>query len=224
MSKLNIEDKQLVVPGEVIAEGMDYLPAGGVYRDEDKIIAQQIGIVKIDNRLIKLIPLTGSYTPKPGDVVIGQIANINFNGWTVDIGFSNLAVLGLRDTNEFIDQKDDLSKHLNFDEYIIAKISKVSKANLIDLSMRGPGLMKLHGGRLIDVTPSKVPRVIGKQGSMINLLKQLTGCKVFVGQNGKVWVEGDNVDKVVDAIKLIERESHVSGLTEKIEGLLGGKK
>ena len=83
--------------------------------------------------------------------------------------------------------------------------------------------MKLRDGMLIDVSPSKVPRIIGKQGSMINLLKDLSKCQVHVGQNGKVWINGDNCEKLIEAIRVIERESHISGLTEKIEKLLGGR-
>ena len=220
---LVIKEKEFVIPGDVIAEGIDYLPASGVFREKDKIIAEQIGIVNVDNRLIKLIPLTGIYRPRIGDVVIGQVVNISFNGWSVDIGFSNLALLNVRDaTSEFIERKSDLSRYFDFDDYIVAKISNVGKGNLIDLTMKGHGLMKLHDGMLMDVNSSKVPRIIGKQGSMINLLKSLTNCMIQVGQNGKVWISGDNCEKLIEAIRLIERESHISGLTEKIEKLLGG--
>lgn len=222
---LLIKDKEFVIPGDVIAEGIDYLPAGGVFREKDKIIAGQIGIVNVDNRLIKLIPLTGTYKPKIGDVVIGQIVNIGFNGWTVDIGFSNFAMLSIRDaTSEFIERKSDLSRYFDFDDFITAKISNISKGNLIDLTMKGHGLMKLHDGMLIDVSPSKVPRVIGRQGSMISLLKQLSGCMISVGQNGKAWINGENSEKLIEAIRFIERESHIPGLTERIEKLLGGEK
>ena len=220
---LIIKEKEFVIPGDIVAEGIDYLPAGGVFREKDKIIAGQIGIVSVDNRLIKLIPLTGIYKPKAGDVVIGQVVNISFNGWSIDMGFSNLALLSVRDaTSEFIERKSDLSRYFDFDDYIVAKISNVGKGNLIDLTMKGHGLMKLRDGMLIDVSPSKVPRIIGKQGSMINLLKDLSKCQVHVGQNGKVWINGDNCEKLIEAIRVIERESHISGLTEKIEKLLGG--
>jgi exosome complex component RRP4 len=226
MGNILIEDKKLVVPGEVIAEGMDFLPAAGVIRDGDKLVANKIGLVNIDNRLVKLIPLSGAYTPKIGDNVIGQVVNIGFSGWAIDFGFSNNAQLPLRDASrDFIDRNADLSQYYNFGDYVVAKISNVNKSNLVDLSMKGPGLMKLNKtyGKIVDIASSKVPRVIGKQGSMINLLKTSTGCKIFVGQNGKVWVEGDNSNKAIEAIKLIEKESHLSGLTEKVEKLLGGK-
>ena len=226
MSNLLVNDKQLVFPGEIVAEGIDYLPSQGIFRDNDQLVANRIGLVSIDNRLIKLIPLTGVYTPKVGDVVIGKIVNVGFSGWTVDFGFSNLAQLPVRDaTSEFIDRRSDLTQYFDFDDLIVTKISNLSKGNLVDLTMKSPGLFKLNKekGRLIDISSSKVPRVIGKQGSMISMLKNMTECKISVGQNGKIWVEGENEGLVVKAIEFIERESHLPGLTEKIERLLGGK-
>ena len=140
------------------------------------------------------------------------------------MGFSNLALLSVRDaTSEFIERKSDLSRFFDFDDYIVSKISNVGKGNLIDLTMKGHGLDKLHNGRIIDVNPSKIPRIIGKQGSMINTLKSLSNCMMQVGQNGKVWISGENCEKLIEAIRLIERESHTHGLTEKIEKLLGEK-
>jgi len=221
---LIIKEREFVIPGDVIAEGIDYLPGNGVYRDGNQLIAQQIGIVNLDNRLIKLVLLTGAYRPKIGDIVIGQIVNMGFNGWTLDIGFSNLAMLSVRDaTSDFIDKKADLSRYYDFDDYIVAKVLNISKSNLIDLTMKGHGLMRLKEGIIIDVSPSKVPRIIGKQGSMITMLKNLSNCEISVGQNGKVWIDGGNTGKIIEAIKLIEKESHIPGLTEKIEKMLGGK-
>jgi exosome complex component RRP4 len=222
---LIVKEKDFVIPGDVVAEGMDNLPGNGIYRDGDKLVAMQLGVVRVDNRLVKLIPLTGAYKPRVGDVVIGQVTNMNFNAWTIDINYSNLAMMNIRDgTTEFIDKKADLSRYYDFDDYVVAKILNIGKGNLIDLTMKGPGLMKLNGGRIFDVAPSKVPRVIGKQGSMISMLKTLSGCKMFVGQNGKLWVDGEKTAKVLEAVRLIERETHTSGLTEKVEKLLGGKK
>ena len=58
---------------------------------------------------------------------------------------------------------------------------------------------------------------------MIELIKNLSGCRINVGQNGKVWISGENPERIIEAIRLIEKESYLSGLTEKIENLLGGK-
>lgn len=224
MGNLLVKDKELVVPGEILIEGMDYLPANGVFREGERIIANTIGLVSIDNRLIKLIPLTGFYMPKRNDVVIGKVANINFNGWMIDIGHSNLAMLTLKEaTSEYIDKKADLSKFYDFGDIIAAKIVSVTKDGTSDLSMKGPGLNKLMNGRVIDVAPSKVPRIIGKQGSMINIIKSKINCRMVVGQNGKVWIQSEKPEdekKAIDIIRFIEKESIKEGLTEKVENLL----
>ena len=92
--------------------------------------------------------------------------------------------------------------------------------------MKGPGLKKLKGGRLIDVTSSKVPRIIGREGSMITMIKDSTKCRITVGQNGKVWISGNNVQdetKAVEAIMMVENESHSEGLTDKVKAFLEGK-
>jgi exosome complex component RRP4 len=79
----------------------------------------------------------------------------------------------------------------------------------------------LLGGIIIKVTPQKIPRIIGKEGSMIKLIKQKTACDIITGQNGVVWLRGENKAKAIEAILTIEKESHTIGLTEKIEKLLG---
>ena len=41
MGELKVKDKDIVVPGEILAVGMDYLPAGGAVRENESIIAQE---------------------------------------------------------------------------------------------------------------------------------------------------------------------------------------
>ena len=42
---------------------MDYLPAGGAFRENDKVISSQVGVVEINGRLVKVIPFAGAYVP-----------------------------------------------------------------------------------------------------------------------------------------------------------------
>ena len=74
----------------------------------------------------------------------------------------------------------------------------------------------------MNVEPSKVPRIIGKKYSMIDLLKKYTRCRIFVGKNGRIWIDGNNDSIVIaqEAIQMIERESISFGLTNKIERFL----
>ena len=74
----------------------------------------------------------------------------------------------------------------------------------------------------MEIAHSKVPRVIGKKGSMISLIKSYTKCRMFVGQNGRIWIDGD-VDDIFNAIRVIKRieeEAQVMGLTESVKSML----
>jgi exosome complex component RRP4 len=128
-------------------------------------------------------------------------------------------MLSLKDaTSDFIAKGADLTKYYDFNEYIVAKIYNVTSQNLIDLTLKGPGLRKLSGGRIINVTPHKVPRIIGKNGSMISMIKDATRCQIVVGQNGVIWISGEPENEIiaVETIRKIESESHKSGLTDEI--------
>ena len=145
------------------------------------------------------------------------------SGWRVDTATAYSAMLNVRDaTTRFIKKEEDLSQILAIGDYVVVSIINVTSQNLIDLTMRGPDLMKVDGGRIMKVNSLKVPRIIGKQGSMINLLKTKTGCEITVGQNGLVWIHGspEGEYKAEQAIKLIEAKSHLEGLTDRIEAFL----
>jgi len=226
MSKILVTDKEIVVPGQVLAEGMGFLPAGAAFRDKDRIIALKIGLVNIDGRLIKLIPLKGQYLPKIHDLVIGKIEDVMLGSWLVDYGGSKYAMLSARNFLQRNNQVDDLSQFMDVGDVIIAKIYKVVRKNTVDLSMQGPGLRKLGNGRVIEVSPPKVPRIIGKQGSMISMIKDQTNCRISVGQNGWVWVYGPdpNMEMIaIETIRKIENESHIPGLTDRIKDFLNSK-
>ncbi len=224
MSEILIKEKQIVVPGETLAKGMDYLPGTGTYREGENIFASRVGLTYIDGRAIKLIPLAGKYNPKKNDVIIGQITDIAFSGWRVETNSAYSAMLNIKDaTSEFIQRGADLTQIFQIGDFIVTKIVNVTSQKMIDLSTKGPGLRKLIEGRIIKVTPSKVPRIIGKKGSMVSMIKQATGCKIQVGQNGIVWLKGDNPKlelEAVKAIEMIEKKAHISGLTDTVKEFL----
>jgi len=49
---------------------------------------------------------------------------------------------------------------------------------------------------------------------MVEMIKNITGTQIVVGQNGIVWVRGENEDLAAEAILLIDQKSHIKGLTE----------
>jgi len=220
-----VENKSIVVPGEELATGIDLVPSFGTYRDKDKIVALRLGVVVFEGKTVKIIPLTGKYSPNKGDVIIGKIEDVYPTGWKVDTNSAYPAMLSIKEVTEFMGRGADLRQYLDIDEYIVAKITKVTSQKLIDLTMRGPGLRKLVGGTIIQINPNKVPRIIGKQGSMVNLIKQATNCKIMVGQNGLLWISGEPKDELIaiEVIRKIEEEAHLSGLTDRIKEFLEKK-
>jgi len=224
MSKLLVEERQIVIPGMELAEGMDYLPGEDVFRDGDKLISTKIGIASLSGRVVKVVPLAGNYLPNREDVIIGKVVSVGLSGWRVDIGWAFEANLNLKDaSSDFIERGADLSKYFDTGDYVLSQITNVAGSKIVDLTMKGPGLKKLSPGRIIKVSSPKVPRIIGKQGSMISLIKEYTNCKILVGQNGLVWLSGENVNDellAVNAIKKVEDESHIQGLTDKIKEFL----
>lgn len=227
MGKLLMNEKDVVVPGEVLAEGLDFLPAEGTFREGEKIIASKLGLVKVSGRLIIIIPLAGKYLPKRGDTIIGCVTDITISGWKVDLNSAYSAMLSMKDaSSRYIARGSDLTTYFNFGDYIVTKIINVTSQNLVDLTMRGPGLKKLDEGRIIKINPNKVPRVIGNAGSMVSLIKRDTKCNIMVGQNGVVWISGDPEGELlaVKAIRLIEAEAHIPGLTERVQKLLEKEK
>ena len=227
MGELLVNEKQVVVPGEVLATGMDYLPAQGAFREDDKIISSQLGIVSTNGRLIKIVPLGGPYVPKRGDTVIGRVADLTYSSWFVDVGYAYDANLTMKEaTSEFIPRGTDISEVFMLNDWLVTKITNVTKSKAMDLTMRGPGLKRLSGGKIIFVPAPKIPRVVGKQGSMITMIKTMTDCDIIAGQNGRLWVSGKNPESerlAEEAINLISENSHVSGLTDKVKAFIEQK-
>lgn len=222
-SKLLIENKQVVVPGQVLAEGMEYLPSHGTYRKEDKIYANKVGLLTIDGKVLRTISLAGTYLPKRGDLIIGQVTDILMSGWRINTNSPYSAILPLKDASfDFIKKGTDLTHYFDLEDFVVAKITQVTSQNLVDVTTKGPGLRRLRGGRIIKVNTNKVPRIIGKKGSMVSMVKKATGCYITVGQNGIVWLKGEPEKEIlaVNAIKKIEEEAHVPGLTDRMKNYL----
>ena len=216
-------ERQLVIPGEIIISGDDYLPGEYTRKEGKDIISQRYGLSEISGRVVKIIPVSGVFEPRRGNSVIGRVQEITFNGWIIDIDGPYSSFLQIMECPRFID-RNSLAEFANIGDAISAKIFSV-KRNGIDLTLKSRGLGKLIGGRIIKINPHKVPRIIGKEGSMINLIKDATQTEITVGQNGYIWIKGEleGENKAEAAINKIEEESASSGLTETIEKFLGSK-
>jgi exosome complex component RRP4 len=215
-------EREIVVPGELLAiSGKRAGP--GTYSEGGKIFASQLGIKSVRPDMISVVPLSGQYIPVRGDLVVGEIVDVGASNWLVDINAPHPAPLHVNEVPWRV-EFGETRRFMSVGDVVLLKIVGRDETMRIQVTMQDHGLRKLTGGMVIEVSPSKVPRVIGKNGSMIQMLKNMTGCRIYVGQNGRIWIDGelDNIVRAVQAIRMIEEEAHAPGLTERIKQLLEG--
>lgn len=218
------EKRKIVIPGETIKSGEEFLPGDWTRKEGKNIIAEKYGLIEESGRLIRIIPLSGTYIPRRGNVVIGRVVDVTFNGWIIDIDAPYQSFLSLSECPRFFN-KNDLSEYHDIGDMICCKIESI-KPRGIDLTIQGRGLGKLEEGMIIKINPNKVPRVIGKEGSMIKIIKDASKCDIIVGQNGIIWIKGNKVEEELlakEAIGFVTEKSFVEGLTEKVQEWLKEK-
>jgi len=216
------EKRNIVIPGETIVFGNEFLPGDGAYRDGEDIVAGRYGIANVFEKHIRVVPVSGAYYPRRGNTIIGTIVDITFNGWLIDFGGAQNAFLPVAEVPRYVN-KNEMAEFLDFGESVIVKVWDV-KSRGVDVSMKMRGFGKIEGGMIIAIGPNKVPRVIGREGSMVKIIKSATGCDVTVGQNGKVWISGKDTDMEVATRKIVEfiaDNATIVGLTEKVEKFIG---
>lgn len=220
----NSKKRDIVIPGEAIVKGHEYLPGDNTLRQGEAIIASRFGLADISDRFVKVIPLAGVYMSRKGNSVIGKVTDITFSGWIIDINAPYLAFLSAMDAGRYVN-KNDLTEFLDFGDMLVAEVFSV-KHRGVDLTLKAKGLGKLEDGMIIKINSNKVPRVIGREGSMINMIKKETGCNITVGQNGLVWIKGKTVESELlakDAIMFIVEKSFIDGLTDTVKEFIDKK-
>ena len=210
---------KIVLPGEEI-EKNNY-----TYKFQDKTISKKVLLVSQDEKRSKVIPLSEVYYPNVGDKIIGIVKEVEASGWFVDINSINYAFLPIAEAvKEFIDiYRTDLSKILDVDTVIHGRVINVMKNKIVQISIKDEKPNKLIGGGVIKVNPAKVARIIGKNMSMVKLISEKTNSKILVGKNGYIWInakDADSLIKAINAIKFVERNAHLKGLTELVSNYL----
>jgi exosome complex component RRP4 len=220
-----MSERRIVLPGELLVEGGDYQPGLNVFKYGERLYASKIGVLSTVKQTVSVIALHGVYEPKVGDVVIGKVVDIGTFSWTVDIRSPYTAVLNASDyfKGRFNPARDSLIKALKPGDMIIAQIADFDRTKNPVLTVQGPGLGGVTKGVIVELSPSKIPRLIGRKGSMINLLKKEGRCQITIGKNGLIHIVGEKPEYeelVAQAIRKIEREAHTTGLTDRIMRLM----
>lgn len=194
--------ERIVVPGELLAEKP--------IRSENTVVEGERTYATVlslfDDEKGVLIPLESVWYPKHGETVIGIIAETRLNSYNVDL---NSPFRGM----------------------ILSKFSETRFAtgDIVEAMVRGidetDTVMLMHakalyGGKIIDIKPSKIPRIIGRGNTMLDQLMQGTKSSIKVGTNGRVWIKGGDTSLATEAVLRIQKEAHTAGLTERIKEML----
>lgn len=217
-------DKKLVIPGEFLSDDVKNANDGTTYVEDGKVFAAVYGLASVKNN-VKVVPLSGKYIPKRGDIVVATISEVTRSNWIADIRSPYDGLLHISEYPKRIDN-DDMANHIGVGESVMALVKEVDPSMKVELTLSDRRLRRIDDGRIIEVAPSNVSRMIGRSGSMIALLKNNTNCNVFVGQNGRIWITGkeSGLDLAEKTILKIDNESHISGLTERITKFLKEEK
>ena len=193
-------EKKIVTPGELIFDFPKRL--SGAYIENGKTYSSVVGILSDGF----FIPLKGRYAPFPGDLIVGVVMEERFSGYLIDVNAPFQGVLDSR----------DLRQEFRIGDILIARVDSVDEIN--NLILVEP--KKLLSGEILEVSAVTVPRIIGRNNSMIEMVRSLTKSEIFVGKNGRVFIKNGNAPLAIDAIMKISSEAHTSGLTDRIKNFL----
>ena len=215
------QKREVVVPGQLLAEGR-YRASFGTYEESGKIFSSLVGLAELRGNTVKVVALEGAYIPKEGDLVVGTITLVAGNNWKVYIGGPYGASLHANNALRR-PYSDDISEYMDIGDVIAAEVIAFDRGSGPFLGMKGRGLRVLQGGMVLKVSPAKIPRIIGRRGSMINMIKDHLNIQTMVGQNGRIWIRAPSTEVLrlaIKAFRTIEAQAHTSKLTDRISEML----
>jgi len=218
-----MSQEQFVLPGDIIVTG-DYQPEQNVILEGDRLMSTAIGFSEIKDDLVTVTPLTGLYTPKTDDLVVGKIVSHNALSWEVNINSYYPGILTAFDIfgKDYSPSRDDLSLKLNTGDIILARIANVNSRDPL-ITITGENLGKIDSGELVKISPAKIPRLTEKNGSMIETIEGSTNATITVGQNGLIILKCDNsagLKKAIASVKMIGMIQYEVNIEDKIQKIL----
>lgn len=222
---VHFEKHQIVVPGELLSEN-SFRAGEGAFKENGKIFASAVGLAEIRGNTVYVVPLEGFYYPKVGDIVLGKIVSLSPVSIRLDINSPYLGKLPI-ERPRGRSMRETVRTEFKVGDFVVGEVISFDRSRDPTITIRNEGLGKLHGGQIIKMSPPKVPRLIGRRGSMIKMIKDQLGQRVKIGQNGLVWFSSSkpaDAKLFIQIVRLIERESHTSGLTDRIKRIIEGKR
>jgi len=212
-------ERKLVLPGDLMETKSK--PGRGIFRNDGRIYASVLGHSSDKSGYINVNAISGRYNPKKGDKIVAICAETGPSVWRMDIGASFNSTLHHSESGWKV-PFGDTARFLAIGDAIWAEVFMVDAAGSHQISLKKDDCRKLYSGTIVKVDTTNVPRIIGKQGSMITTIREKTQTRIQIGQNGYIWIDGKGEDIALaqKAIETIDQEATSKGLTNKIEKLL----
>jgi len=216
--------KRYVLPGDFITTAPLRLQ-NNVVLEGKRIISTTIGLSDVSDDSVRVISLTGVYLPKIDDLVIGIIQYIFGNSWFADINSCYQGMLLGQDVfgRGSYPTTSEMKERLDNGDIIYARIANSDRQREPLISIADQSLGKIDSGELVKISPTKIPRLIGKHGSMIQSIEASTNAIITVGQNGFIILKCDDfagLQKAIKSIKMIGMIQYEVNIEDKIQNIL----
>ena len=215
-----MSQNQFVLPGDVIVTDNSKLGPNAIL-EGSTVVSTAIGFSEIKDDVVTVNPLTGFYSPKPDDLLVGKIISHNALSWEVDINSYYVGILLASDIfgKDYSPSRDNISLKLSIGDIILARVVNMGSRDPL-ITIRGENLGKIDSGELIKISPTAIRYLTD---SIIQTIEASTNATLTVGQNGLVILKCDDstgLTKAIASIKMIDMMQNDSSLEEKIQKFL----
>lgn len=197
--------KRIVIPGELITDKRKKV-GDNVFIHENQIYSSVLGLLNETDDFVSIVPLNGPYIPQENDPVVCVVRNVTANGYVIDVNSHS----------DCFFPKSLITRELKIGQILFARVKGVDGVEVSELD----NINILPDGLIYPVSSVKIPRIIGKNDSMLNVLKKYTSSNILIGRNGWIWYVSKNWFLLEKAISLIVNNSQKSNLTNSIEEYL----
>ena len=74
----------------------------------------------------------------------------------------------------------------------LARVQEVDECHNVVLTMKGVGLRRLSQGAIVEIPVNHIDRIRGENNSHLDRMKDISDCRIIIGENGRVWIDGDD--------------------------------
>ena len=202
-------EQRLVTPGMVIGPSAGKRAGSGIVTAEESMIATQLGWLRELNNTVSIDPINAAYMPRSGDLVVATVAEVRNNLWFMNINgaFQGLLPMSLAPWKvEF----GAARQHMDVGNVVLARVQEVDECHNVVLTMKGVGLRRLNQGTVESIPVQHIDRVRGDSNSLLQRMREACDCRIMVGENGRVWIDGDadGIAWARMALQMVAQDGH----------------